>query len=204
MATHTIQVETIDLANATAREYAALNDFQNALHAERVPDDPHIPLEERMNWWKNGPELRCHQQWIVWDDAGAAIIADAGATYWRTEENKHALDFGIGVLPEHRRQGIARRLLAEVADYAQQQKRPLLMVGTNDRVPGGEAFVKQLGAERGLETHTNQLAMEDLNRALVAEWIKRVPPSVRATLMWVFGKVPTPQTSSTPSPTCTA
>jgi GNAT superfamily N-acetyltransferase len=175
MSAVTLQIEKIDLRNATEREYSALNDFQNALHAERIPEDPPTPLEERVNWWKNGPELMCHQGWVVWNDDGTKIIADAGATFWRTEENKHALDFGIGVLPEHRRQGIARRILAHVASYAEQQNRPTLMVGTNDRVPGGAAFMRQLGAEPGLETHLNQLAIEDLNRELVSLWLQRAP-----------------------------
>jgi len=140
-----------------------------------VPEDPPTSLEEHMGWWKHGPELMCHQSWVVWNDAGTAIIADAGATFWRTNENQHVLDFGIGVLPAHRRQGLARRLLAAVADYAQQQNRRLLMVGTNDRVPASEAFVLRLGAERGLETHTNQLALDELNRELVVQWLQRAP-----------------------------
>ncbi|HWQ14155.1 MAG TPA: GNAT family N-acetyltransferase [Roseiflexaceae bacterium] len=175
MSTETLQVVPVDLRNATEREYAALSDFQNRLHAERTPEDPPPPLEERLSWWRQAPALLDQRSWVVWNDNGTAIIADAGATFWRTEENQHVLDFGIGVLPEHRRRGLARRLLAAVADHAEAQQRHLLLTGTSDRVPAGEAFLLRLGAERGLETHINQLALDELNHDLVRGWLERAP-----------------------------
>jgi mycothiol synthase len=169
------QVVSVDLRNATEREYAALNDFQNALHSEAMPEDPPTPVDERVGWWKNEPEVLDHQSWVVWDESGTTIIADAGATFMRTPENQHVIDFGIGVRPEYRRRGLARLLLAVGAEHAARQNRPVLHVSTNDRIPGGEAFMLRLGAERALETHTNQLALSELNHELVQGWLDRAP-----------------------------
>jgi GNAT superfamily N-acetyltransferase len=175
MSIDALQVTAIDLRNATQREYEALSAFQNALQAERIPEDPPTPLSEHLNWWKHAPEMVCHQGWIVWNDEGTSIIADAGATFRRTNDNQHVMDFGIGVLPAYRRQGLATRILAAVADYTQQQGRRLLISNTNDRVPAGGAFLQSLGAERSLETHLNQLAIDELNRDLVNQWLQHAP-----------------------------
>jgi GNAT superfamily N-acetyltransferase len=47
------------------------------------------------------------------------------------------------------------------------------MTNTVDRVPAGEAFMTRIGAEKGLETHTNQLRITDLDTGLVANWLNR-------------------------------
>jgi GNAT superfamily N-acetyltransferase len=112
---------------------------------------------------------------VVWDPTETAIVADAGAAFWDTDENRHILDFGIGVLPAYRRQGIARRLLALGADFAEEQGRRLMLCESNDRMPAGEAFLLRLGAERRLETHLNQLALDELDQALVERWLQEGP-----------------------------
>jgi GNAT superfamily N-acetyltransferase len=175
MHTESLQVVPIDLRNATEREYAAFNDFQNRLQAERTPEDPPIPLEERISWLRNAPPTLEKQNWVVWNHDQSAIVADAGTAFWRTEDNKHALDFGIGVLPEYRRRGLGRRLLAAGAAYTEQQGRRLLVMFSTDRMPAGEAFLLRIGAERGLATHTNQLAMDELNHELVTGWLEQAP-----------------------------
>ena len=47
------------------------------------------------------------------------------------------------------------------------------MTNTTDRVPGGEAFMNRIGAKKGLEGHTNQLRLTDLDHDRMAEWIVR-------------------------------
>jgi mycothiol synthase len=175
MTAKTLEITSVDWRNATEQEYAAFNDFQNRLQSERLPEDPPIPLEERISWFRNAPPLQTMRNWIVWNPESTAIIADAGAAFMRTEENQHAMNYGIGVLPEYRRQGLARRLLAAAADYAEEVGRHRLFMFTSDRMPAGEAFLLRIGGERGLETHMNQLAMSELNRELMQQWLERAP-----------------------------
>jgi GNAT superfamily N-acetyltransferase len=76
-------------------------------------------------------------------------------------------------LPEYRRQGLARQLLSRVVELARSEKRRLLMCNTNDRIPAGEAFAIRIGARPGLTGKTNQLLIDDVDRALLRQWQDR-------------------------------
>ena len=89
------------------------------------------------------------------------------------EENQHLAPFEITVLPEYRRQGLGRRFLEVIADVTQVENRRLLVTNTVDRVPSGEAFMTRIGGRKGLEAHTNQLRIADLDRGLIANWLRR-------------------------------
>lgn len=168
-----LRVVSLDLQTASDDVLEALNDHQNYMQAERLPDDPPRPLEMRRAGWCHMPafvELHC---WIVWDEDGRTVVANAWTEASKTEQNQHLLDFNILVLPAYRRRSLARRLLAAIADYSSTQNRRLLFAGTSSRIPAGELFMQRLGAKRGLETYTNQLALADLNVNLVQAWIGR-------------------------------
>jgi mycothiol synthase len=89
----------------------------------------------------------------------------------RIEENKHLAQFEITVLPEYRQQGLGRQFIGLIANVTQQENRRLLMTSTVDRVPGGAAFMTRLGAQKGLEAHTNQLRIADLDQNLLDHWL---------------------------------
>jgi GNAT superfamily N-acetyltransferase len=167
------QIAPIDVRNASAEEYRAASELNNRIRAETLPDDPPIPLEEQTHGMQNIPAFVQVHAWTVWNTAKSQMIASGNVALMDLETNQHLGEFEINVLPEYRQQGIARALLARIADVAQQQKRTLLMTGTNERIPAGAAFMQRLGARKGLENHTNQLDMRDLNRALLAAWQAR-------------------------------
>lgn len=162
------EIRSVDLRNASEAEYAALSDFANVLRAEIFPDDPPVPLEERRRSWQSIPPIVEIPTWAVWE--GGRVVATANAEVLKLEENKHVMNFDVRVLPEFRRRGIARQLLARVLDTARRHERRLLIANTSSRIPAGQAFMERLGAERGLETHTNQLELAHLDRELVRRW----------------------------------
>lgn len=165
------RLEQIDIRQATDAQLAALNALTNAMRLERFSDDPPIALDEDMRRWRNIPDVIKVAEWLVWD--GGALIAEGHTEFLLTEENRHLLEFNIFVRPERRRQGIATDLLAQIAGHAEREGRPVLHSFTFGNVPSGEAFMRRIGAEVGLEIHTNQLDLADLNRDLLPLWQER-------------------------------
>ncbi|HEY3246863.1 MAG TPA: GNAT family N-acetyltransferase [bacterium] len=166
-----MRIEQLDIGKATDAQLTALNALTNETRLERFPDDPPVPLQEDMRRWRNIPPVITVGEWLAWDDG--ALVAEAHTEYLRTEENKHLLEFMIFVTKDRRRQGIGTKLLAEIARYAAAENRPTLFSFTFGSVPSGDAFMQRIGAEVGLETHTNQLDMKDLNRDLLPLWQQR-------------------------------
>jgi hypothetical protein len=58
-------------------------------------------------------------------------------------------------------------------------RRSAAAVSTVDRIPGGAVSVLRLGAQKGLEAHTNQLRIADLDRNLIDDWLGMVGKSRR-------------------------
>lgn len=170
MTTEPMPIRLFDLAAARDSDYAALNTFENRMRAERLPDDPPIPLAEAVQRWQHIPAFVDVIQWVIWHPDGSGIIAAAEIEVARLDTNRHLAEFFIAVLPDFRRQGLARALLAQVAAVAQQEERRLLLTFTTERVPAGTAFLERMGAKQGLVAHTNQLALAELDRDLLRRW----------------------------------
>jgi len=172
------EITPFDLRNAPAHAYAAMNVFANCLRAEQLPDDPPIPVDEMVQGWHNMPAFQHIPTWVVWQADGSRIVARAHVAWLDVPENRHLVEFRIMVLPECRHQGLARRLLAQVAQVTRRENRRTLFADTNERVPAGAAFMDRLGAQAGLAAHTNQLKITELNRELMRRW--QVDASERA------------------------
>ena len=171
MTASAVTIEPFDFAGASEREYQAVNEFANILQAETLPDDPPTPLAETIAALQNVPPFITAFAWNAWNADKTEIVGSANVGFMDTEENKHLAWFDLSVLPAQRRQGIGRSLLAEVARVPEREERRLMMTGTNARVPAGEAFLEKLGGERAMESHTNQLVLAELDRALLTEWM---------------------------------
>jgi GNAT superfamily N-acetyltransferase len=143
------------------------------LRAEQLPDDPPIPLDEMVQGWQNMPSFQFIPTWVIWSADGSQIIARAHAAWLDVPENRHLVSCRIMVLPEYRRQGFARRLLPLIAGATRRENRRTLFANTDERVPAGAAFMERLGAHPGLEVHTNQLKIAELDRDLVRQWQER-------------------------------
>ncbi len=172
MTTEPIEIQSFSPQGAAQAEYEAMNRHTNAMRRERLPDDPPIPLEETIQSLQNIPPYVDARAWVAWDTDRKEIIAESELVMLRTEENKHLAQIEINVLPAYRRQGLGRRMLALVAETARAENRSLLLIGTYDRIPAGEAFLLRIGAKKGLESHVNQLRIEELDRSLLDRWLQ--------------------------------
>lgn len=166
-------IRPFNLRSARPEEYARLNAFENTLRLELLPDDPPVPCDEDVRRWQAMPQLIQEAAWAAWDRAQERILAFGQADIYQTGDNPHLIDVKIEVLPEFRRQGMARAMLRLIADHARRQERRLLTIESNDRVPAGEIFLDRIGGRKGLEEPVNQLRLADLDRGLVALWMER-------------------------------
>jgi GNAT superfamily N-acetyltransferase len=166
-----VQIHPFNAKEACQAEYVALNQHSNLMRRERLPDDPPIPLEESIQGLRNIPPFVELKMWCAWNARQTEIVAQCNVVLFRMEENQHLAQLDITVQQEHRRQGLGRRLLTLVTEAARADNRRLLVTETIDRVPGGEAFMTRLGAQRGLEAHVNQLRIADLDRSLLERWM---------------------------------
>jgi mycothiol synthase len=173
MSTSIIQIILFDGIGASQAEYVALNRHTNRIRLERLPDDPPVPLEETIQNLQSIPQFIDFKLWAAWSPDQSEIVGLGNMVVFRTEDNQHIAQFDISVLPEYQRQGLGRQMLGLIADAAQKENRRLLMTNTVDRMPGGEAFMTRIGAQKGLEAHTNQLRIADLDRGLIADWLAR-------------------------------
>ena len=178
-----------DIRRATDSQITALNALTNEMRRERFPDDPTVPLEEDLIRWRNVPDVFRVGEWLAWDHG--RLVAEAHTEILLTNENRHLLEFMIFVTKHLRRRGLATRLLAGIAEYAARETRSVLMSFTFSSVPSGDAFMHRLGAEIGLETHTNQLDLADLNRDLLPLWQERAAERAAGyELVWWTGGYP--------------
>jgi GNAT superfamily N-acetyltransferase len=89
------------------------------------------------------------------------------------EDNQHLTQYDIRVLPARRRQGIGTALLRSIAQHTRDKERHLLVTGTLSTVPSGEAVMRHLGAQAGLESNVSELRLPDVDRGLMRSWIER-------------------------------
>ncbi len=169
------KIREFKAVEATEAEFAALQAYENAVRAERTPEDPPKSVAAVKADWQSMPPFLQVRVWLVWDAAETAVIAQGLIAFTTTEENQHLAQVSIGVLPEYRQQGIGRALLALIVAEAEAQNRRLLVGNTNGRVPAGELFMERLGGSRGMATHLNQLALANLDPALLQSWQQNAP-----------------------------
>jgi mycothiol synthase len=161
-----------NLRAARSDEYAALNAFKNVQRREIVPEDPPVPYDEDVGRWQAMPTFVEQAAWALWDRSQMSILTFAEARVHHTGDNPDLMEFAIEVLPDFRRQGLARRSLRLIAANARDHSRHLLMAECNDRVPAGAEFLRRIGASKGLEEPVNQLRLVDLDRNLVRRWLE--------------------------------
>ena len=171
----TVNIDRFDAGAASEPECMALHAFTSRMRAELMPDDPPTPLAEAIAAWRHLQSLGNTTVWVARQPDEPAIVARGQVShlYPIAAENQHVVRASIQVLPEHRRQGVARALLAPIAHAMRDQERRLLITETSGRAPAGASFMERLGGERGLETRTYQLDIASLNQERVREWQAR-------------------------------
>ncbi len=165
-------LQTIDLQTAPGWQVEALARHDMEISAERYPDDPPVPLEDRLRSYRL-PDTATHKSfhWAYFDGEYAAASC---ALDWRVSADRQNFAFGeISVLPGWRRRGLATALLSLMAAAARNLRRDTLLLESTDRVQASGAFLAFAGAIPGLAYHVSQLDLRQLDIALMRAWIDR-------------------------------
>jgi mycothiol synthase len=168
----TVQIRQFDPKSATQADWEAITDLTNLRSSIILPDDPQYSVETVKKNWLSTPPVVSEYHWFAWTSAGE-LVGRGEVDFINMEENKHMAQVFLFVDPDWRRQGIGSQLLALMNQKAQEGGRRMLLGSVYERDDSGQAFSKTIGAEVGLATHTNQLKIEDADRALIQKWIDR-------------------------------
>ena len=173
-----VVIDEVDVPSISDDEIGEINAFGNLLRADAYPEDPPYPDELARISWRAIPEFMVLREFVA-RTPERDIVASAGTRWFRAEDNQHVMRANISVRPDRRGRGLGKAMLRLVADAAEEAGKTLLMGGTNDRVPDGEAFARHIGAQDAFVAHTNRLVLADVDRDLVRKWIddgpKRAP-----------------------------
>ena len=167
-----LEIRAFDVNNVSDDEWVALNTFENRMKAESWPDDPPTKLERTVLNFRSSAKQQFldSRSWHIWSSDGSEIVAAAGVSIWSTGSNEHVAHFGIQVLPQHRRRGMARRLLERAVAVAERADRKLLITHTEAAIPGGQAFAKSAGGRHGITDSTSELELATVDRELLHRW----------------------------------
>jgi mycothiol synthase len=173
MSEYRLITEKIDVERLTTAQWSALTAFENRIRAEMWPDEPPRTVEAQITRMQSVPPFVQLCQWSVRPSSEDRIVAEGHVVTYDHDDNQHVADYDISVLPENRRQGIAKGLLARVTTVAHERNRRLLITSTDSRVPSGEAFMRRIGADAALVEQTNRLDLAELDRELIDAWQRR-------------------------------
>lgn len=172
-----VQVDPLTLSDDKAIEAARL---QQAINAERVPEDPLTPLEPIVQRMRAEPFGHWRASFAARDAAGAFVGYASVDRALNEPENAHVRWSEIAVAREHRRRGLGTALFRALVLACEGQGEDMVfMSGTSDRMPSGEAFARAIGATPGLVMKSNQLVIAELDRAKVAAWARLDPAGYR-------------------------
>lgn len=165
--------EQLELRGASDQTFDELYALTEAMRAERMPDDPPMPLAMIPGRYRSAPPHHHTLATFARAPGEPGLAAAALLSFDTSGDNAHLGQVEVNVLAAHRRRGLGRRLLAEVAAEALRLERRLLIGFTTDKVPAGEAMARAMGASPGLEERHSQLVLAEVDRELLRRWEER-------------------------------
>lgn len=164
--------ETLETATAPEAALRAVARHDEALRAERMPEDPPTDEASALAALRYRSADADSRHFLLWE--GGEVVAKA-VVRLPLGQNTHSAFVDLSVLASRRRQGLARRLLGVVGTYAAQRGRRKLLTSASSRVPAGETTLRRLNAQLTMEQQFMQLVLSELNPGLLADWLAGAP-----------------------------
>lgn len=182
-----MNLTSLDLRAMSGREAQAYSELLNEIRAERVPADPQLDAEGAAKLWAGVPDFVEIRAWALWCEeqllgVGAALLSRYG-------QNEHQVVGDLMVSKAARCGGIGTALLAQVVSCGLQEGRRVIQL--TSRVSAGHRFAASAGARVGMHSVTNQLDIQQADRAALLALAARLPDQTgRFTLRTLHGPCP--------------
>ncbi len=169
----TVALEALDPTAASDDALRELHAFTSTIEREREPDDPIEPFDVAVIDYRDPPPWLKRMWWVARD--GGDIVGAAVLVLEYAETNQHIAWFDIVVSADRRRAGIGSTLLDAVVAATRDDGRTV--IGTT--VVGPEAagpdapFLTRHGFDQRMVERRSRLLLDDVDRALMEEWIRR-------------------------------
>jgi mycothiol synthase len=165
-------IRQISLPELTDAEIEPVVALVNVIRAERRPRSVEFSGDEFRVFATSPGSVRRHH--LVTDSEGAPA-AYLNLSYPDDGTNPSLLKVSIGVLPEHRRMGIATEMLSRAVQAGRELGRITLAGEIFDTVPGAARFIEAIGARKTLDLHHNVVRIADLDLEMLQRWQREGP-----------------------------
>jgi len=157
-------------------DWQELNRFENSFTLEAWTEDPQVSTDFTKNKWINsGKKL-----WIVKEIQTDRIVASLSCD---------GDDFELQVEKGSRKQGIAKKLLAVLAEFAEKNNYDLLSTFTGSNILAGDEMLAHIGGKLCTKWTESKLILSDINPDLLKKWIDQADHE-NYQMLFIEGSIP--------------
>lgn len=166
-------LEPIDPATASDGDLAGLHALEAALELEALPGEAVAPLAHTVAEFRHAVPFRVRKNWVVRQGGTSGeIVARGAVSHADVPENRNHANIWLAVHPEVRGLGFGSALLDRAVQAA--GRWGCTVLDFEARVGGaGEPFLRAIGAERRLIERRSRCRTADIDRELLAGWVRR-------------------------------
>lgn len=167
----------LDVKNASDEDFKSFLIFRRKYHEATTPEDPLEPDEkfiQNIRISLENPEFDINIFGITSKDKPDEYIGFFNYGWFKStspsyETNKHLAVIEIQVLPESRKQGIAKQALHEFVKAITEKSDIKFAFGNTEEVDGRE-FAKHIGAIEAQVNVDNRLYLDEVDWSMVKQW----------------------------------
>lgn len=163
-------LEAIDTSTSLEATLRALHELYLVHDAELLPNDPPVPMAQRLVDWRHVLGHYAVPRWVVWQEG--RVVATSGM-YLPLEYSLENAYGWVYVHPEHRRAGLARVIAAPMFDEGEKEGRTRFAFTINE----GRRVEEELAARGGLKSayreQVSRLSFQNIDWELMESWVAR-------------------------------
>ncbi len=161
------RIEFVDTPNAPEETLHALHRLYLTSDEELLPDDPPVPLEQRMAEWRHLLANRAIPRWALWK--GPEVVATS-ELFMDLEQNLENAWGWVYVHPHHRGSGYGREVATPMFDAAEEGNRTRFGCTVNENRPE-ETLLRRGGLRLVYRERLSRLSFQDLDWDLMESWV---------------------------------